>query len=209
MKLLVVGSNGRVGTLVVKEALSRGFDVVGTVKEENRNPEIKVINKDAISLTKEDVKGFDVVVDAVGGWTIETIPNITNAMKHLADILSGTDTKLVVVGGAGSLFVNNEHTVTVDMDPGFPQDWLPLSKAHGEGLKYLRNAANLNWLYVSPACNFVADGVRTGDYTISGEELTLSSKGDSSISYADYALALIDIIQTNKFNKQRISLVSK
>lgn len=208
MKLLVVGSNGRVGSLVVKEALDRGFEVTGVVSESSRN-DIPVIVKNACELTLEDVKGFDVVVDAVGGWTLETIPNITNVMKHLADILSGTDIKLVVVGGAGSLFVNKEHTITVDMDPGFPKDWIPLSHAHGAGLKYLRESKDLNWLYVSPACNFVADGSRTGTYKIGGEELTLSSSNVSEISYADYALALVDIIASKQYNKQRISLVSK
>ena len=209
MKILVVGANGRVGSLVVKEALVKGLEVVGLAKEENKSTAIKFINKDALDLKKEEVKDFDVVVDAVGGWTSETIPNITNVMIHLADIISNLKTRLVVVGGAGSLFVNKERTITVDMGKDFPDSWKPLSSAHGKGLEYLRKTNNLNWTYISPACNFVSDGIKTNNYTLGGEELILNANGESEISYADYALALVDEIINNKHNKERISVVSK
>ena len=209
MKILVVGANGRVGSLVVKEALVKGLEVVGLAKEENKSTAIKFINKDALDLKKEEVKDFDVVVDAVGGWTSETIPNITNVMIHLADIISNLKTRLVVVGGAGSLFVNKERTVTVDMGKDFPDSWKPLSSAHFKGLKYLMGSQNLNWTYISPACDFVSDGIKTNEYQIGGEDLLLNSKGLSTISYADYAIALVDVIISNKYNKEHIGVVSK
>jgi len=209
MKILVVGANGRVGSLVVKEALAKGLEVVALAKGENKSNASKFINKDALDLTSEEVKDYDVVVDAVGGWTSETIPNITNVMIHLADILSNIKTRLVVVGGAGSLFVNKERTVTVDMGKDFPDDWKPLSSAHSKGLKYLMASQNLNWTYISPACDFVSDGIKTNEYQIGGEDLLLNSQGLSTISYADYALALVDIIISNKYNKEHISVVSK
>lgn len=199
MKIAVIGSNGRVGQLVVAEATKRGYEVVGFTRND----------KDALELTKADLEGFDVVVDAVGGWTPETIPNITNAMVHLASVLDGAKTRLIVVGGAGSLFVNKERTITVDMGPDFPESWKPLSYAHGAGLKVLRESSNLNWTYISPACNFVADGERTGEYKLGGEELVLSSTGTSEVSYADYAIALVDVIEAGKYNKERISVVAK
>ena len=59
------------------------------------------------------------------------------------------------MGGAGSLYVNKERTITVDMGKDFSDAWKPLSNAHGEGLKYLRESKDLNWTYISPACNFV------------------------------------------------------
>lgn len=196
MKIAVVGAKGRVGSLVVKEAKERGLEVVELKKRSNE-------------LTKEDLKGFDAVVDAVGGWTPETIPNITNAMKDLADLLKGTNTRLLVVGGAGSLFVNKERTVTVDMGPDFPDDWKPLSNAHGAGLAYLRNSKDLNWTYISPACVFNADGERTTKYILGGEDLVLNSKGESTLSYADFAFAMVDEIINAKHIKERISVVSE
>lgn len=209
MKIAVVGSNGRVGSLVVKEALNRGFEVTGIAEGNNLTNGITFIQKNAFDLSKDDLCCFDAVVDAVGGWTPETIPNITNVMNYLAEILTGTKTRLIVVGGAGSLFVNKEKTITVDMGKDFPDDWKPLSAAHGKGLKTLRNTTDLNWTYISPACDFIADGERTGYYKLGGEELIFNHKGESNISYADYAIALVDVIESGKFNKERISVVSK
>ena len=208
MNILVIGANGRVGSLVVKEALSRGLQVTGLVRKNNLQIE-NYIEKDALDLTSEDLKNFDVVVDAVGGWNKQTIPNITNAMIHLANIMQNLNTRLIVVGGAGSLFVNKERTITVDMGKDFPESWKPLSNAHGKGLEYLRKSENLNWTYISPACNFVFDGIETKEYKIGGENLILNSQGESIISYKDYALALVDVIENNQYNTQRISVVSK
>lgn len=208
MKIAVVGANGRVGNLVVNEALNKGYEVVAIFNGENKYGYKNVINKNALDLNINDLKGVDAVVDAVGEWTPESIPSITNVMTYLADILSNTNIRLFVVGGAGSLFVNKEHTLTVDMGPEFPDSWKPLSNAHGKGLKYLRDSKNLNWTYISPACNFDAEGGLT-DYKIAGEELELNSKGESIISYETYAKALVDIINDTTYNKKRISLVSR
>ena len=86
MKLLIVGVNGRVGSLVAKDALSRGLEVTGLGKGENSLHLQNYVQKDALELTKEEVSLYDVVVDAVGEWTEETIPNITKVMIHLADL---------------------------------------------------------------------------------------------------------------------------
>ena len=94
MKVAVVGSNGRVGSLVVKELLERNYDVVSIAKEETEG--VKTLIKDALDLTKEDLNSFDVVIDAVGGWTPETIHNITDVMNHLADLLESSNTRLIV-----------------------------------------------------------------------------------------------------------------
>ena len=209
MKILVIASNGRVGSLVVKEALAKGLDVTGLGRGANKSTAKKYIQKDALELIKKDLEEYDVIVDAVGGWTEDTIPNMPKVMIHLADLLSDTTTKLYVVGGAGSLFVDKERTTTVDMGPSFPESWKPLSASHGKGLAYLRSQKNLNWIYISPACNFVADGAKSGEYQIGGEELILNAKGESEISYADYALAMVDIIISDKYNKKRISINSK
>lgn len=209
MKIAVVASNGRTGSLIVKELIERGNDVTGIGRGENKSAVKNYIQKDALKLTREDLIGFDAVVDAIGGWTIETIPMITEGMNHLAEILDGTDVYLYVVGGAGSLYVNKEHTITVDMGKDFPESWKPLSSAHGKGLKTLRESKNLNWVYLSPACNFVADGERTGEYKLGGEELILNDNDQSEISYADYAIAMADLIESRKYSKIRLSVVSK
>ena len=208
-KIAVVAANGRAGSLIVEEAVRRGFDVTAIVRSENKTAAQNSVIKDALELTTEDLEGFDTVVDAVGGWTPETIPAITDAGIHLADVLVGTDVRLLVVGGAGSLFVNPEHTVTVDMGLDFPDDWKPLSAAAGKVLAHLRETDGLKWTFVSPAADFQADGERTGEYILAGEEFTLNSRGESTLSYADYAIAMVDEIESGDHVAQRISVVSK
>lgn len=209
LNIAVVAANGRVGTLVVKEAVERGFNVTAVVRGKNKTAAQHALASDALDLTANDLADFDVVVDAAGGWTPETIPAITNVATHLADCIAGTPKRLIVVGGAGSLFVNPEHTATVDQGPDFPEDWKPLSAAHGAALANLRQRANVNWTYVSPAADFQADGARTGEYTLAGEELALNSKGESTVSYADYAIAIVDLIESGEHVRERVSVVSK
>ena len=207
MKVAVVCANGRVGTLVVKEALNRGLDVTAVVRGDNKTAAKNVIKKDLFDLTAADLGGFDVVVDAFGAWKEEELPNHTKSLMHLCDILSGKKTRLVVVGGAGSLYVNPEHTAVVSDGPDFPPQFLPLAKAQGKALEELRKRSDVQWTFISPAGDFQADGERTGKYILAGEELTLNSRGESIISYADYAIALVDEIVSGNHIQQRISVV--
>lgn len=203
----MVCANGRVGTLVVKEALNRGLDVTAVVRGDNKTAAKNVIKKDLFDLTAADLDGFDVVVDAFGAWKEEELPNHTKSLMHLCDILSGKKTRLVVVGGAGSLYVNPEHTAVVSDGPDFPPQFLPLAKAQGKALEELRKRSDVQWTFISPAGDFQADGERTGKYILAGEELTLNSRGESIISYADYAIALVDEIVSGNHIQQRISVV--
>jgi len=208
MKIAVVAANGKAGMLIVKEALDRGHEVTAIVRGENKSAAPSALIKDVMELSMDDLKDFDVVVDAVGAWTPETVNIVPEAAKHLAGVLAGSDVRLVVVGGAGSLFVNPEHTQTVLDVTEFPAEALPVVEAHQVALDELRTYADTKWTYVSPAGEFVADGERTGEYILGGEELTLNSKGESTISYADYAIAMVDEIEKGDHIKERISVVS-
>lgn len=209
MKIAVVCANGKEGKLLVKEALDRGLDVTAVVRGENRSAAEQVIAKDLFQLTAEDLKGFDVVIDAFGAWTEETMPQHSTSLKHLCDILSGTDTRLLVVGGAGSLYVNPEHTAQVADGPDFPDAFKPLASAMAKALNELRGREDVRWTYVSPAADFQADGARTGKYILGGEELTLNARGESVISYADYAVAMIDEAVKGGHIRERISVVGE
>ena len=195
MKIAVVCANGKAGQLIVKEAVNRGFDVTAVVKGENKSAAQNVIVKDLFDLTAADLAGFDAVVDAFGAWTPETLPQHSTSLAHLCDILSGTDTRLLVVGGAGSLYVNAEHTACVSDGADFPEVFKPLACAMAKALGELRQRNDVKWTYISPAGDFQADGERSGKYILAGEELTLNSKGESIISYADYAIAMVDEIE--------------
>ena len=209
MKLAVIGANGKAGKLIVKEAVNRGLDVTAVVRGDNTTVAQEVLKKDLFDLTAADLKGFDVVIDAFGAWTEETLPQHSTSLKHLCDILSGTDTRLSVVGGAGSLYVNPEHTVCVADSPDFPDVFKPLAAAMAKALGELRARRDVKWTYISPAGDFRADGARTGKYILGGEELTLNSKGESMISYADYAIAMVDEAVNGGNIQKRISVVSE
>lgn len=160
-----------------------------------------------MDLTKEDLAGFDAVVDGFGAWKDEEQPMHIKTSQHLCDILSGTNTRLLIVGGAGSLYVNKEHTAQVYQGADFPAAFLPLAKAQGAELDELRKRNDVKWTFISPAGDFQADSERTGKYILAGEELTLNSKGESIISYADYAIAMVDEIEKGNHIQQRISVV--
>ena len=156
-----------------------------------------------------DLEGFDVVVDAFGAWTPETLPQHSTSLKHLCDLVSGKETRLLVVGGAGSLYVNPEHTVQVMDGADFPEMFKPLASNMGKALEELRTRNDVKWTYISPAGDFQADGARTGKYIWGGEELTLNSKGESVISYADYAAAMVEEALNGNHIQQRISCVAE
>lgn len=207
MKIAVVAANGRVANKVITEAVNRGFDVTGFGRKENNTKAQHYVKKDLFDLTREDLQGFDTVVDAFGAWTPETLPQHSTSLKHLCDLLSGTDTRLVIVGGAGSLYTNKEHSSQVQDGPDFPDSFKPLAAAMGRALEELRKRTDVKWTYISPAGDFQADGERTGKYILGGEELTLNDRGESIISYADYAIALVDEIEKGNHVQERISVV--
>ena len=209
MKVAVICANGKEGKLIVKEALDRGLDVTAVVRGENKSAAEKVIAKDLFDLTSEDLKGFDAVVDACGAWTPETLDAIPNAVKKLCELLKGTDTRLLIVGGAGSLYVNKEHTLTVADGKDFPDAFKPLAAVHQTALNYLRGVKDVKWTYLSPAADFQADGEKTGKYILAGEDFTPNAKGESVISYADYAIAMVDEIEKGNHIGQRISVVKE
>ena len=207
MKVAVVCANGKAGKLIVNEAVERGLDVTAVVRGENKTRAQHVITKDLFDLTSEDLAGFDVVIDAFGAWTEDTLPLHSTSLKHLCDVLSGTETRLLVVGGAGSLYVNPEHTACMADGPDFPDVFKPLAAAMAKALTELRERKDVKWTYISPAGDFQAEGERSGKYILGGEELTLNEKGESIISYADYAIAMVDEAVKGNHIQQRISVV--
>ncbi len=207
MKIAVICSNGKVGKLVAAESTAAGYDVTGFARGENKSGVKSFVQKDIFDLTKDDLAGFDVAVDAFGAWTEESLPNHGKSLSHLCDILSGTKTRLIIVGGAGSLYVNKEHMAKVMDGADFPAAFKPLASAMGAALDELRKRTDVQWTYISPACDFQADAPKTGKWIWGGEELPLNGKGESVISYADYAAALVEEIGKGGNGQKRISVV--
>lgn len=207
MKILVVCSNGRVGRLVVKEAVERKLNVTGVARGDNKSIAPNFIQKDLMDLNSDDIKDFDVIVDAFGVWSEEDQYLHIDTLKHLSDLVANTSTRLIVVGGAGSLYLDSSHTRQVQDSPDFPDAFKPLASNMGKALDKLRLRSDVNWTYISPAADFQAEGRKTGKYLLGGEEFFTNDSGVSMISYADYAIALVDEIENKKFNNTRISVI--
>ncbi|GGC97272.1 NAD(P)-dependent oxidoreductase [Enterococcus wangshanyuanii] len=205
MKVAILGANGKAGSAILAEAKQRGLDVTAIVRDKAKITDgTPVIEKDVYQLTAADIKDFDVLVSALGFWG--DVSEFTGSTQHLIDILNGLDTRLLVVGGAGSLYVDPEHTVRLSETPDFPEAFKPLATAMGKGLDLLKEAKNIHWTYISPAADFDAEGAATGKYVAAGEELETGADGKSYISYADYAIAMVDEIQNNAHPDQRFSV---
>lgn len=210
MKIAIIGATGKAGKLIMEEALKRGLDVTAIVRNKSKlsNSKVKVIEKDLFDLKKEDLKNFDTVVSAFGAWEEKELSKHSEVMNHLCDILANTNIRLMVVGGAASLFVN--HSMMLIDSPDFPKDWINLAKNSNKAFEILKATKNVLWTYISPSADFQADGKKTGEYRIGDkDELCFNSKGESMISYADYAIGFVDEIENKKFLNKRITLVSK
>ncbi len=209
MKVAIIGANGKSGSNLVQEALKQGYDVTAIVRnKEYKNGDVKVVYKDVLELTKADLEGFDAVISAFAAWTPETFPLHKKVAAHLANALSGTKTRLLVIGGAGTLYVDDKQTMVMDT-PDFPPEYMGVARATAESFFELKGRTDVLWTYVSPAGEYDDQGARTGKYVLGGDNLILNSKNESYISYADLALAVIDELKNGAFVQKRFTAVGE
>lgn len=209
MKIAVICANGKAGKLIVDEAARRGHEVTAVVRGENRSAAKSAIIKNLFDLTADDLKGFDAVVDAFGAWTPEALPQHVTSLRKICGVLSGSPARLYVVGGAGSLYLDAEHKTRLMDAPEFPAVFMGVAQATADAFYELRERKDVTWTYLCPAADFRAEGERTGKYKLAGEEFTTNAKGESFISYADYAAAMLDAIESGKYADERISVYAE
>lgn len=206
MKIAIIGATGNAGSLILNEALSRDLAVTAIVRHpEKLKVKVPILVKDLFELTKKDVAFFDVVIDAFRPPNGQEELHQTS-LKHLSTILQGTDTRLIVVGGASSLFIDEKHRMIDVSDP--KAVYYPTAYNMYQAFMDLRAAQQLNWTYISPAANFVPNGVRAGHYQISDDHLQKNDEGKSEISMADYAIAVIDEVIEPRHLNQHFSVYS-
>ena len=207
MNILVIGANGNAGRRIVEKALKAGHQVTGVVRREGAIEGIQTIVKDALQLTKQELSQFDVVVNATSAFTPDAYHLQTDLTLLLVKALANTNTRLIVVGGAGSLYVDEDHTVQLYDTPDFPEEYLGLAKAQGNAIDILRKFSNVDWTFFSPAADFDEKGVESKDYILGNENFILNKDGNSYISYETYAQILVDEINNHKFSRQRFTAV--
>lgn len=211
MKIGIIGASGKAGSLILKEALTRGHEVTAIVRDEAKVQiqGASVLEKDLFALKAEDIKEFDVVVNAFGAAPGKEHLHV-DAGKILIDAMKGApQTKLIVVGGAGSLFVDEAKTTRVLETPEFPKEYFATAYNQSKNLEDLQNATGIQWTFISPSAFFDPQGNRTGGYKLGRDNLLVNSKGESYVSYADFALAVLDEIENPQHINQRFTVVAE
>ncbi|MFJ7931365.1 NAD(P)-dependent oxidoreductase [Peribacillus sp. NPDC096622] len=211
MKIGIIGASGKAGSLILKEALTRGHEVTAIVRDEAKVQiqGASVLEKDVFDLKAEDIKEFDVVVNAFGAAPGKEHLHV-DAGKTLIEAMKGApQTKLIVVGGAGSLFVDEAKTIRVLDTPEFPKEYFATAYNQSKNLGDLQNATGIQWTFISPSAFFDPQGNRTGRYKLGKDNLLVNSKGESYVSYADFALAVLDEIENPQHINQRFTVVAE
>ena len=210
MKIGIIGANGKSGKLIAYEAFKRGHDVTAIIRNREKMPgcRYKVLEKDLFDLTVEDLQGFDAVVDAFGtAFDPESAKKHQDSLKHLSGLMEQLPkVRLLVVGGAASLYTDRSHQHLVLEN--IPAEWQAVPANMKAAFDELQKSG-ANWTYFSPAMTFDPKGKRTGKYRTGRNELTYNSDGESYLSYADYAVAMLDEIEEGKFIRKRFTAASE
>lgn len=212
MKIGIIGATGKSGSKISAEALIRGHEVIPLIRNASKltdDQDSHYIEKDLYELTYEDISSLDVVVDAfnapVGKEELHQ-----SSLAYIVSLVQGHETpRLIIVGGAGSLYVDDAMTTRLMDTPDFPEEAKPTAVNMGKAFEQLKLAEDINWTYLSPSAFFDPEGKRTGKYQIGQDQLLTNGKGESEISYADFALALVDEIENQQFINQRITVCSE
>jgi hypothetical protein len=207
MHIALYGATGASGSRILAELLSRNHQVTAIVRNPARLPaqpglavaEGDVSSADAIA---EKIKGTDAVVSAYAPPADDTDQLVSATEQLITAVRQSRVPRLLVVGGAGSLEVAPGVTV---IDSGhLPAQWLPIAISHAKTLDLL-GKSDINWTYFSPAAFFVP-GERTGKFRLGTNQLIANEQGDSRISLEDYAIALVDELETPKHERSRFTI---
>lgn len=209
-RIVVLGGTGYAGRHIVSEAVSRGHEVVSVSRSEPSNPVEGAQNVQGSVLglaTLGDVfDGADAVVSALSPrGDMENA--VLDALGGLVEKLSGTKTRIGVVGGAGGSLVAPGGPRLFDLD--FPEEYKHEAQVGIDSLALLESTdESLDWFFIHPAEVFGpwAEGERTGHYRDGGDVLVRDADGKSFISGADFAIAVVDEIERGTHRRQRFTV---
>lgn len=210
MKIAIIGASGKAGSMIMKEAVNRNHDVTAVI----RNPEkvtadVPVVERDIFDITGEDIRSYDIVVNAFAAPPDKEEQHVEAGRVLIKAMQEAPNTKLIVVGGAGSLYADVEKSTQLIETPDFPEAALPTARNQSINLDDLLYADDITWTFISPAAFFDPEGKRTGSYQTGGDQLLLNKRGESYISYADYAIALVDEIENPRHINERFTVVGE
>lgn len=214
--VVLIGASGFVGSAILRELLDRGHRVTAIIRDGSKikmlssNLEVSEIDVENKQAMIDAMRGKDAVISAYNpGWsnpnmyedTLRVYPEILEEVKA-----SGVK-RLLIVGGAGSLFVKPGLRL---VDTGtLPAAWLPGVKSMAKFyLETLMRERDLDWVFFSPAANLgnLTTGIRTGKFRLGKDDLIVDEKGESFISVEDYAMAMVDELEQENHHKERFTI---
>jgi putative NADH-flavin reductase len=207
LKVVLYGATGKAGSVILRELVDRGHVVIAAARSPEKVREVKNVTavQDDLSdssKTASIIKAADAVVSAYGPPPNDA-SQIIGVMDRLVKAFQETDqTRLIVVGGAGSLFV--APGVTLRESGHLPKEWIPIVDAHIEVLRNLKKS-DIDWTYFSPAA-FFEPGERTGKFRLGKDDLIADPQGNSRISFGDYAIALVDELENPQHHRERFTI---
>lgn len=211
MKIALIGATGFVGAAVLSEALSRGHEVTGIVRSPEKlpnNPLLTARKGDAYDANDivQAVAGHDAVVHAFNpGWGEANIRQLF--IQGSQAIYAGTKQagvkRLLVVGGAGSLYV--APGVQLIDTPEFPAAYKEGAEGARQVLHLLQDNVDLDWSFISPPA-LLEPGERSGKFRIGTDQLLMSGQTPANISVADLAVAIIDELEAPAHIHQRFTV---
>jgi uncharacterized protein len=200
MKVAVVGASGRAGSEIVKELAARGHTITAIARNPNKIPEAEGVTAtagdaaDAAALAAL-IQGNDAVISALKfDISAETL---------IAALRQAGVGRLLVTGGAASLKDENGERL-IDTD-ALPEAWKPIAQAGVDFFYELRETDDIDWVFFSPAFNFII-GPRTGQFRLGGDHLIRDAAGESKISFADYAIAMVDELENHAHSRERFTI---
>ena len=214
MKVALIGASGFVGSAILQELLQRGHQVTAIARNRGKIPSgenLTIISADVMNEAEVEkaVAGHDAVISAYNaGWQNPNLYNdFLKGSQAIQRAVKNTGVKrLIVVGGAGSLFIAPEQQV-VDTE-GFPADWKPGALAARDYLNILRKETVLDWTFLSPAVEMHqgTSGERKRTYRKGLENPVLDAEGRSVISVEDTAMAIVDELEHPEHIRQRFTV---
>ena len=211
MNIALIGATGFVGSALLTELLQRGHRVTALARDTHKlsaQSGLTVIQADVQDAAQvaQAVQGHDAVISAFNaGWRNPNLyaDFIAGSKAITAGMMAGGVKRLLVVGGAGSLYVAPGIQL-VDTE-GFPAEWKIGATAARDALTQIQTQSDLEWTFISPPVH-LAPGERTGQFRTGGDELLMTSDGPASISTADLAMAIVDEIETPQHLRRRFTV---
>lgn len=212
-RISVLGGTGYAGSHIVRVAAERGHAVVsfsrsgpadaveGTIYRTG-----DVLDDAFLELAFDDADVVISSLSAIGPFAEEG--KLRALLRKAAGIAAERGVRFGVIGGAGSLLVEPGGSRLVDTS-----DFMEIAKPMALELAGVLDDLEaqderLDWFFVSPAANFGshAPGEAKGHYRIGGEVLLRDENGDSELSGADLALAVVDEIEKPVHRRKRFGV---